>query len=99
VKFLANFKVDRNHKVARQWATDLAALRPATTTPKVSETNEIQSLRAYIDEKRDQMQQIIGDMQNDYKRLALTFDKSNVANFPSHEVETGENTRNSLAID
>jgi hypothetical protein len=40
-KFLANFKVDRNHKVVRQQVTDLASLRPAATTPKVSETNEI----------------------------------------------------------
>jgi hypothetical protein len=27
-------------------------------------------------------------MQDDYKRLACAFDKSVVANFPSHEVET-----------
>ena len=48
--FLANFKVDRNNKVVRQRATDLASLRPTAATPKVSETNEIQSLRAYMDE-------------------------------------------------
>jgi hypothetical protein len=29
-------------------------------------------------------------MQNDYKRLERAFDKSVVANFPSHEVETGK---------
>jgi hypothetical protein len=40
-KFLANFKVDKNHKVIRQRVTDLASLRPATATPKVSETNKI----------------------------------------------------------
>ena len=55
-KFLANFKVYRNNKVVLQWATDLASLQPATTTPKVRETNEIQSLRAYIDGQREQMQ-------------------------------------------
>jgi hypothetical protein len=59
-KFPANFKVNRNHKVIRKRATDLASLRPTTATPKASETNEIQSLRAYIDEQREQMQQIIG---------------------------------------
>jgi hypothetical protein len=59
-KFLANFKVDRNNKVVQQRVTDLASLRPTAATPKVSETNKIQSLRAYIDEQRDQMQQIIG---------------------------------------
>jgi hypothetical protein len=34
----------------------------------------------------------------DYKRILRAFDKSTVANFPSHEVELGENTRNVSAI-
>jgi hypothetical protein len=50
-KFLANFKVDRNNKVVRQRATDLASLRPTTTTPEVSNTNELQSLKNYVDEQ------------------------------------------------
>jgi hypothetical protein len=96
-KFLVNFKVDRNNKVVRQWVTDLASLRPTTTTPEVSNTNELQSLKIYIDEQRDQMQNIIGGMEKDYRRLVRVFDKSTVANFPSHEVELGENTCNSSA--
>jgi hypothetical protein len=60
VKFLANFKADRNHKIVRRRITDLASLRPAAPTPKVSETKKIQSLRSYIDEQQEQMQQIIG---------------------------------------
>jgi hypothetical protein len=43
------------------------------------------------------MQNIIGDMQNDYRRLVRAFDDSTVANFPSHEFELGENMRNSSA--
>jgi hypothetical protein len=43
------------------------------------------------------MQNIIGGMQKDYRRLVRAFDKSTVANFPSHEVELGENRRNSSA--
>jgi hypothetical protein len=74
-KFLANIKMDKNHKVVQR-ATDLASLRPDAASPKVSETNETQSLRSYIDEQREQMQQIIGSMQDDYKRLAHAFDKS-----------------------
>jgi hypothetical protein len=31
-KLLANFKVDRNNKVVRQRATDLASLRPTVVT-------------------------------------------------------------------
>jgi hypothetical protein len=45
------------------------------------------------------MQQIIWGMQNDYKRLVRVFDKSTIANFLSHEVESEENTRDSSAID
>ena len=44
------------------------------------------------------MQNIIGGMQNDYRRLVRAFDKSSIANFPSHEVELGGNTSNTLAI-
>jgi hypothetical protein len=38
-------------------------------------------------------------MQNDYKRLVREFDKSTVANFPSHEVELGENTHDSSVVE
>jgi hypothetical protein len=44
------------------------------------------------------MQNIIGGMQNDYMRLVRAFDKSSIANFPSHEVELGGNTRNTSTI-
>jgi hypothetical protein len=78
-----------NNKVVRQQTTDLASLQPTTTTPEVSGTNELQSLKIFIDEQRDQMQNIIGGMQKDYRRLVRAFDKSIVAKFPSHEVELG----------
>jgi hypothetical protein len=98
VKFLTDFKINRNNKVVRQRATDLASLQPTTITPNVSSTTELQSLKAYIDEQREQMQRIIGDIQNDHKRLVRTLDKSTIANLPSHEVELREYTRNSSAI-
>jgi hypothetical protein len=97
-KFLANFKVDRNNKVVRQRVTDLASLRPTPDIPNVSNTNELQSLNNYVDEQREQMQNIIGGMQNDYRRLVRAFDKSSIVNFPSHEVELGGSTRNTSAI-
>jgi hypothetical protein len=43
------------------------------------------------------MKNIIGGMQKVYRRLVRAFDKSTIANFPSHEVELGENTCNSSA--
>jgi hypothetical protein len=96
-KFLADFKVDRNNKVVRQRATDLASLRSTTITPNVSNTNELQSLKAYIDEQREQLQRIVGDIQNDHKRLVRVLDKSTMTNLPSHEVELREYTHNSSA--
>jgi hypothetical protein len=96
-KFLADFKVDRNNKVVRQRATDLASLRPTTITPNVSSTNELQSLKAYIDEQREQLQRIVGDIQNDHKRLVRVLDKPTMANLPSHEVELREYAHNSSA--
>jgi hypothetical protein len=50
-KFVADFKVDRNNKVVQQRAIDLASLRPTTNIPNVSDTNELQSLKSYIDEQ------------------------------------------------
>jgi hypothetical protein len=97
-RFLANFKVDRNNKVVRHRATDPASLRPTPDIPNVSNTNELQSLKNYVDEQREQMQNIIRDMQNDYRRLARAFDKSSIANFLSQEVELGGNTRNTSAV-
>ena len=43
------------------------------------------------------MQQRIWGTQDDYKRLACAFDKSVVTNFPTHEVEIKDNTRDSSA--
>jgi hypothetical protein len=43
------------------------------------------------------MQNIIGGMQKDYRRLVHVFDKSTFANFPSHEVELRKNMCDSSA--
>jgi hypothetical protein len=43
------------------------------------------------------MQRIVGDIQNDHKRLVRELDKSTIANLPSHEVELREYTRDSSA--
>jgi hypothetical protein len=96
-KFLTNFKVDRNNKVVRHRATDPASFRPTPDIPNVSSTNELQSLKAYIDKQREQLQRIVGDIQNNHKRLVRALDKSTTANLSSHEVEWREYTHNSSA--
>lgn len=60
MKYLVNFKVRRHQKVVRQWETDLASLRPIATVPNVSKTDDIQSLRSYVGEQREQIQQVLG---------------------------------------
>jgi hypothetical protein len=89
-KFLANFKVDRNNKVVRHRATDPASLQPTPDIPNVSNTNELQSLKNYVDEQREQMQNIIGDMQNDYRRLARCWNLLSAARRPTR-VNGGDN--------
>jgi hypothetical protein len=42
--YLANFKVGRNQKVVRIWETNLASIRPAATTPIVSNIGNTQAL-------------------------------------------------------
>jgi hypothetical protein len=92
-RFLANFKVDRNNKIVRHRATDPASLRPTPDIPNVSNTNELQSLKNYVDEQREQMQNIIGDMQNDCHNPFMGCTRN-----PSHEVELRGNTRNTSAV-
>jgi hypothetical protein len=43
------------------------------------------------------MQRIVGDIQNNHKRLVCVLDKSTIANLPSHEVELRKYTHNSSA--
>jgi hypothetical protein len=44
-----------------------------------------------VDERRELMQQILGGVQEDYRRLTRVFDKSAITNFSSHDFETKEN--------
>jgi hypothetical protein len=43
------------------------------------------------------MQQVLGGMQEDYRRLARAFEKSIVPNFPSCDVDARNGTHNSSA--
>jgi hypothetical protein len=43
------------------------------------------------------MQQILEGMQEDYRRLAHAFDKSAIASFLSHNVQTKDNPQDSSA--
>jgi hypothetical protein len=43
------------------------------------------------------MQQILGGVQEDYSRVVRSFDKSVIASFPSHDVQTKDNPQDPSA--
>jgi hypothetical protein len=50
-KYLANFKVVMHQKAIRIQETDLASFRPTAIIANVSSTNDVQSLRSYVNEQ------------------------------------------------
>jgi hypothetical protein len=93
--FFADFKVDLNQKLVREREYNLANLRPAVLEPTISKSDDIQALRSYVEEKQEQMQQILGGVQEDNRRLARAFDKTAITKFLSHEVETKQHPEDS----
>jgi hypothetical protein len=50
-KYLANFKVDKHHRAVQQRETNLTSLWPIAIASNVSNTDDVQSLRSYVDEQ------------------------------------------------
>jgi hypothetical protein len=61
-------------------------LLPSLQNPNVSKSNDIQSLKQYIDLQGNQLQQHIGGIEETLKKLTHTIEKYVVSSFPSHEV-------------
>jgi hypothetical protein len=72
-------------KLVWQKDCDLTSLRPTALAPNVSKFDDVHFLRVYVDEQREQLQQLIGGMQDDFKRMTHIFEKSVILNFPSHD--------------
>jgi hypothetical protein len=62
----------------------MSSLRPTIPILNVSKTDDIQSLRHYIDEQRDQIKQHMGSMEEDVRKIKRAFEKSTIPNFPSY---------------
>jgi hypothetical protein len=58
-KFLSHFTVDCHQKITKQEEIKLASLLPSLPTTNARKSNDIQSLRQYIDLQRDQLKQYI----------------------------------------
>jgi hypothetical protein len=64
----------------------MASLIPLSQDPNVSKSNDILSLKQYIDLQENELQQNIGGIEDTLKNLMYTIVKFVVSSFPSHEV-------------
>jgi hypothetical protein len=62
-KFLSQYTVDRHQKVVKHEETDIASLISSLQIPNVSKTDDIQSIKHYIDQQQNQMKQQIGGLE------------------------------------
>jgi hypothetical protein len=91
--------VDRHQKIAGQGECDLTSLRPTALAPNVSKTDNVQSLRHYIDDHQDQLKQYIEGMGRKFWKMTRVLEKSVVSNFPLHEIDARATTHQLLVAD
>jgi hypothetical protein len=70
----------------------LASLRPVALAPNVSKSDDVHTLRVFVDEQREQFQQLVEGMQNDFKRMTHVFEKFVAPNFPSHNIDATQDS-------
>jgi hypothetical protein len=70
----------------------MASLSLVALPPNVSKSDDVHALRVYVDEQRKHLQQLVGGMQNDFKRMTHIFEKSLIPNFPSHDIDTTQDS-------
>jgi hypothetical protein len=82
-KFLSHFTEDRHHKITKQGDIKLTSLVPLLHDNHVNNSNDVQSIKHYIDQQGDILKSYID---GSFKKLTHTYDKFVVPSFPSHEV-------------
>jgi hypothetical protein len=84
-KFLSQYTVDRHQKVVKHGETDVASLLSSLQVPNVSKSDDIQSIKYYVDQQQDQMKQQIVGLEESIRKLTRTLEKSVAPSFPSYE--------------
>jgi hypothetical protein len=84
-KFLSQYTVDRHQKVVRHGETDVASLLSSLQVPNISKPDDIQSIKCYVDQRKDQMKQQIVGLEESIRKLTHTLEKSVAPSFPSYE--------------
>jgi hypothetical protein len=82
-KFLSKYTVDRQQKVVKHGETDIGSLLSSLQVPNISKSDDIQSIKHYVDQQQDQMKQQIGGLEKSIRKLICALEKSVAPNFPS----------------
>jgi predicted transcriptional regulator len=84
-KFLSQYTVDHHQKVIKHRETDVASLLSLLQVPNVSKSDDIQSIKQYVDHQQNQMKQQIGGLEESIRKLTRTLENSVAPSFPSYE--------------
>jgi hypothetical protein len=75
-KFLSQYTVDHHQKVVKHGETDVVSLLSSLQVPNVSKTDDIQSIKHYVDEQQNQMKQHIRGLEESIRKLICALEKS-----------------------
>jgi hypothetical protein len=84
-KFLSQFTVDRQKKVVKHREIEITSLLSLLQIPNVSEPNDIQSIKHYVDQQQNQMKQQIRGLEESIRKLTLSLEKSVAPSLTSFE--------------
>jgi hypothetical protein len=97
-KFLSQYMVDRHQKVIKHGETDVASLLSSLQVPNISKSDDIQSIKYYVDQQQDQMKQQIVGLEESIRKLTCTLEKSVAPSFPSYATSNRISMSNTSAI-
>jgi transcription initiation factor IIF auxiliary subunit len=95
-KFLAHFTVDHHQKITKHGEIGIASLVPLSQVLNVSKSDDIQSIKQYVDQQQDQVKQQIRGLKT-LRELTRTFEKFVAPSFPSHETSNRISTPSTSA--
>jgi hypothetical protein len=95
-KFLSQFTVDRHQKITKHGGIEITLL-PFLQISDVSKSNDIQSIKQYVDHQQNQMKQQIGGLEETIRKITRTFEKSGAPSFLAYETSDRISVPNTLA--
>jgi hypothetical protein len=90
-KFWSHLTLDRHQRIIKKGEIKLDFLVPSLQNSNVSNSTDNQSIKHYVDQQRDQLEQFLGGVEHLLKKLTGALEKSTIPSFPSHEVASATN--------